>query len=111
MTDERKQLPPDFPDEVREKEQRRIKASREPEIGAWYGLGLFGVVGWSVALPTLAGIMLGVWIDLTWPSPRSWTLMLLVGGLGAGCLNAWLWLGRQRKRIIEERERGHVDDD
>ncbi|WP_319466387.1 AtpZ/AtpI family protein [uncultured Pseudodesulfovibrio sp.] len=99
-----------FPREVGSKERRKLRAKQEPEIGAWYGLGLFGVVGWSVAIPTLLGIMLGVWIDLTWPSPRSWTLMLLVGGLGLGCTNAWLWLGRQKKRILEEREREQSDD-
>lgn len=100
-----------FPDEVGSKEQRKLKAQREPEIGAWYGLGMFGVVGWAVALPTLAGVLLGVWIDLNWPGPRSWTLMLMVGGLGAGCANAWFWLNRQRKTIIEERERDHADTD
>ena len=88
-----------FPDEVGTKEKRRLKAGREPEIGAWYGLGLFGVVGWAVAIPTLLGILLGVWIDLTWPSPRSWTLMLLVGGLGLGCLKrlAVGWGGNGRR--------------
>ena len=100
----------EFPDAVGSKERRKLKAERDPEIGAWYGLGLFGVVGWAVAIPTLLGVMLGVWIDLTWPSSRSWTLMLLVGGLGLGCANAWLWLGRQRKKIIEEREHGHTDN-
>ncbi len=106
MTDEHK----DFPDQIGTKEQRKLKAGREPEIGAWYGLGLFGVVGWSVAIPSLLGVLLGVWIDLTWPSLRSWTIMLLVAGLGLGCLNAWLWIGRQQKKIIEEREREHSDD-
>lgn len=106
MSDGRK----DFPDEVGTKERRRIKSGGELRIGTWYGLGLFGVVGWSVTIPTLLGILLGVWIDLTWPSARSWTIMLLVGGLGAGCLNAWLWLNRQRKKIIEEREREYGND-
>lgn len=100
-----------YPDEIGSRERRRLRAEREPEIGAWYGLGLFGVVGWSVAIPTLLGILLGVWIDLTWTSPRSWTLMLMVGGLGIGCLNAWLWLGRQRRKILEEREGEHADTD
>lgn len=100
----------EFPDEVGTKEQRRLKAQRDARVGAWYGLGLFGVVGWSVAVPTLAGILLGVWIDLNWPSRRSWTIMLLVAGLGAGCFTAWIWLSRQRKKIIEEREGEHVDD-
>ncbi len=106
MTDGHKS---DFPDKVGSKERRKLRAGREPELGAWYGLGIFGVVGWSVAIPALAGVLLGVWIDLTWPSLRSWTLMLLVVGLGLGCLNAWLWIGRQRKKIIKERESGQSD--
>lgn len=100
----------DFPEEVGTKERRKLMAERDPGIGTWYGLGLFGVVGWAVTIPTLLGILLGVWIDLTWPSSRSWTIMLLVGGLGGGCLNAWLWLNRQRKKIIKERECGYGDD-
>jgi ATP synthase protein I len=100
----------DFPDEVGTKERRKIKAEGELGIGTWYGLGLFGVVGWAVAIPTLLGILFGAWIDMTWPSARSWTIMLLVGGLGTGCLNAWLWLNRQRKKIIEEREREYGND-
>lgn len=99
-----------FPDEIGTKEQRRLKTERTPEVGAWYGLGLFGVVGWSVAIPTLIGTLLGVWIDLTYPSARSWTIMLLIGGLGGGCFNAWLWLNRQRRKIIEEREHEYDDN-
>lgn len=98
-----------FPKEVGTKEQRKLKAGRETKVGAWYGLGMFGAVGWLVALPTLLGILLGVWIDLKWPSRFSWTLMLLAGGLGFGCLSAWLWLTRQRKKILEEREREYAE--
>ncbi len=108
MTDERSKK---FPDMVGSKERRKLRAGREPKIGAWYGLGLSGVVGWSVAIPTLLGVMLGVWIDLTWPSPRSWALMLLVGGLGLGCANAWLWIGRQQKKVIEERKCEHSNNE
>lgn len=100
----------DFPDEVGIKEQRKLKAERDAKIEVWYGLGLFGVVGWAVVLPTLLGVLLGVWIDLNWPSSRSWTIMLLVGGLGFGCLNAWLWLNRQRNKIIKERENEQPND-
>jgi len=106
MTEERK----DFPEKVGVKEQRKLRAERGQKVGVWYGLGLFGVVGWSVAIPTLLGVLLGVWIDLTWPSARSWTIMLLVGGLGLGCVNAWLWISRQRRKILEEREREYSDD-
>jgi ATP synthase protein I len=60
-------------------------------------MGMFGLVGWSVAIPTLAGIALGVWVDTRWPGPYSWTLMLLVIGVGLGCLNAWYWIKRESR--------------
>ncbi|MEZ4583866.1 MAG: AtpZ/AtpI family protein [Caldilineaceae bacterium] len=75
----------------------------------WFGLGMFGLVGWSVAVPTLAFAALGIWIDRTWPSRYSWTLMLLLLGVGLGCASAWYWLtrasgrpshGSGRKRIM-----------
>ncbi|MBN1843119.1 MAG: AtpZ/AtpI family protein [Deltaproteobacteria bacterium] len=86
------------------KEARKIRARHEKYGSVWFGLGMFGLVGWSVAIPTLAGIALGVWIDLKWPSRYSWTLMLLVIGIILGCLNAWFWVMRERKMIQEEKE-------
>ncbi|UCH25931.1 MAG: AtpZ/AtpI family protein [Trueperaceae bacterium] len=85
-------------DTVAKKEGRKLKSRREKGRAVWFGLGMFGIIGWSVAVPTLLGIALGVWIDRTWEGPFSWTLMLLVGGLMLGCLNAWYWLERESKR-------------
>jgi ATP synthase protein I len=59
---------------------------------------MFGLVGWSVAIPTVIGIGLGVWIDTKWPSRYSWTLMFLIIGVLVGCLNAWYWVKRESKR-------------
>ena len=80
---------------VASKAARRIKARGERRHGLWFGLGMFGLVGWSVAIPTVAGIALGLWIDRTWPSHVSWTLTLLFVGMVLGCLNAWRWLKRE----------------
>jgi ATP synthase protein I len=89
----------DFPKQVKIREKRKLKARKQDNGGAWFGLGMFGLVGWSVAIPTVAGIFLGIWIDFTWPSPYSWTLMLLFAGLVVGCYNAWYWLQKERKAI------------
>ena len=90
------------------KEARKMRARRQKDRSVWFGLGMFGLVGWSVAIPTLVGIALGVWIDLKWPSRYSWTLMLLIIGVVLGCLNAWFWVTRERKMIKEGREeQGH----
>jgi ATP synthase protein I len=80
------------------KENRKIRARQEGDRGVWFGLGMFGLVGWSVAIPTLIGIATGIWIDKRWPSPYSWTLMLLVIGVLVGCLNAWYWVRRESRR-------------
>jgi ATP synthase protein I len=83
---------------VSEKEDRKLKARREKYRSVWFGLGMFGMVGWSVAIPTLIGIALGIWVDTTWDGPYSWTLMLLFIGVMIGCLNAWYWIKRESKR-------------
>ena len=87
---------------VKIKEARKMRARQRKEGSVWFGLGMFGLVGWSVAIPTLIGVALGVWIDLRWPSRYSWTLMLLIIGIGLGCLNAWFWVIRERDAIEEE---------
>lgn len=74
----------------------RARAQRGREI--WFGLGMFGMVGWSVALPTLVGVAVGIWIDRTWPGRLSWTLMLLMAGLILGCFNAWFWIRREMEK-------------
>ncbi len=93
-----------FSQEVNVREKRKLRARDKKTDGVWFGLGLFGVVGWAVAVPTVLGIFLGVWIDLKWPATYSWTLMLLMIGLIVGCLNAWFWINRQRRAINRERE-------
>ena len=93
-----------FISEVDAREKRRIRAQRKKGDEFWFGLGTFGMVGWSVSVPTILGIFIGVWLDLKWPGRISWTISLLVVGLIVGCLNAWFWLNRQRGSINRERE-------
>jgi ATP synthase protein I len=87
-----------FIETVGTKENRKIRARQEEDRGVWFGLGMFGLVGWAVAIPALIGIAVGIWIDKRWPSPYSWTLMLLVIGVVVGCLNAWYWVRRESRR-------------
>ncbi len=90
----------DLEQEVAAKQQRKIKARQEGEQPAWFGLGMFGLVGWSVVVPTLIGVGIGLWIDARWPSRFSWTLMLLVFGVTVGCLNAWWWIERESREEV-----------
>ncbi len=87
-----------FEQQVREKSRRKVQARAEGDRSIWSGLGLFGMVGWSVVMPTLVGIALGMWIDRRFPSPYSWTLMGLFVGIVLGCWSAWYWIQREQQR-------------
>ncbi len=85
-------------DAVKRKAERRQEARREGRQALTSGFGVFGLVGWSVAVPTLLGIALGVWIDRTTKSQYSWTLMLMIAGLAMGSFNAWYWVRKETDR-------------
>ncbi len=99
-------LRPDAPEddqeitrEVEIKAVRKLRARSERDPGIWLSLSTFGLVGWSVALPTLAATALGVWLDRRWPLGRvSWTLTLMVAGVVLGCLNAWTAVNKENRR-------------
>lgn len=82
-------------DEVRRKAERKLKARGREDRGVWFGLGMFGLVGWSVAVPTLVGVAIGWWLDSKLDDRISWTLTLLLLGVALGCLNAWYWVKRE----------------
>ena len=82
--------------EVSAKQTRMLRA-RSGNISLWSSIEVLGTVGWSVTLPTLLGIALGVVIDRRWPGRFSWTLTLLFLGLVFGCANAWLHLRGNHK--------------
>jgi ATP synthase protein I len=95
---------PTLASRVGAKATRKLKARQNPHSGVWFGLGMMGLVGWSVAVPTLLGAGLGLWIDGEHPSARSWTLALLVAGLMSGCMNAWHWVSKEDKAMRDEQE-------
>ena len=80
------------------KQARKLQARRRGDRGPWFWLGMFGLVGWSVAIPTVIGIAVGVWLDRTYPGPISWTLTMLIVGAAIGCWTAWFWVKRESER-------------
>lgn len=82
-------------DTIARKARQMEEARNRHRESAWYGLGMFGLVGWSVAVPTVAGIALGLWIDRRWPGEVSWTLTCLIAGAMLGAINAWYWVQRE----------------
>ena len=77
---------------------RKLRARAQHQRYVWFGLGMFGLVGWSVAVPTLLGIGIGLWLDERLPGRASWTLTLLIIGAALGSLNAWYWVKQESRR-------------
>ncbi len=101
MMAEREKRPSGYDSEVGEeigrKAERKLKARGERDRGVWFGLGMFGLVGWSVAVPTVLGAALGIWLDARFGSQFSWTLTFLFIGLAIGCLLAWHWVKKESR--------------
>lgn len=86
------------------KAARKLRARRDASQGVWFGLGMMGLIGWSVAVPTLIGAGLGTWLDHHFPGKHAWTLALLVAGLTIGCITAWHWVAEQDKAMHDDQE-------
>ena len=84
--------------------ERKLKAQRYVTKTVWSGLGMIGLVGWSVSMPTLLGVALGIWLDKRYPWDHSWTLTLLAIGLALGCVNAWHWVAKENREIHQQEE-------
>lgn len=91
-------------DTVGAKAARKLKARRDAGQGVWFGLGMMGLIGWSVVVPTLLGAALGIWLDQHYPGKHAWTLALLMAGLALGCLNAWHWVAKEDREMRDEQE-------
>jgi ATP synthase protein I len=97
---------PTLGQEVGVKAARKIRARRDSAQGVWFGLGMMGLIGWSVAIPTLLGAALGIWLDQHHPGKHAWTLALLMAGLALGCFNAWHWVAKESKEIQNDQGGG-----
>ena len=91
-------------EKIDSKAKRKIKAQRSPQTSAWFGLGMMGLIGWSVTLPTILGAALGVWLDKHYKVDHSWTLALIVAGITIGCFTAWGWLSKEDKAMHDNDE-------
>jgi len=84
--------------QVGHRAKRKQLAREQSKRAVWFGFGMFGLVGWSVAIPTIIGIAFGVWLDRKWPGEASWALTFLIIGITLGCLNAWYWIKQESDR-------------
>lgn len=86
----------DASDAIRRRAQRMDESRKAPKYSPLSGLGVFGVVGWSVAIPTVAGAFLGMWLNRVAPQNFSWPIALILGGVVVGALVAWSWIDKSQ---------------
>ncbi|REJ31927.1 MAG: ATP synthase subunit [Bacillota bacterium] len=85
----------EFHREVERKEERARKAREAGDRTLQYGLGVFGVVGWSIVVPTLIGVAVGAWLDARTGGGIRYTLSLMSAGLILGLVNVWNWMQKR----------------
>ena len=80
---------------VLHKSVRRARARRRGSTNIWSFMGMFGLVGWTVAVPTLLGLALGRFLDGRIDSSVSYTITFLIVGVAIGISMAWYWVRRE----------------
>jgi ATP synthase protein I len=93
-----------FSEKIENKANRKLKAIAHPDNSIWFGLGMMGLIGWSVVVPTLLGAAVGLWVDHHYPNQHSWTLALMISGLVLGCFNAAIWVSNENNNINEKEQ-------
>lgn len=78
------------------RQAKRMKSLRDnPGPSPLRGIGTFGMVGWSIAVPTVGGAFAGLWLDSKVPQEFSWTIALILGGVVIGAFIAASWINKE----------------
>ncbi|WP_303288013.1 AtpZ/AtpI family protein [Marinobacter sp. SS8-8] len=91
-------------DDIGRRAQRMKQARERPGLSPLRGLGAFGMIGWSISVPTVGGAFLGLWLDRNLPQGFSWVIALILGGVVLGGFIAWAWISRESRE--EEDDNG-----
>ncbi|MBQ0745990.1 MAG: AtpZ/AtpI family protein [Marinobacter sp.] len=82
-------------EDIRRSAERMKRARSEPGVSPLRGLGAFGIIGWSIAVPTVGGAFLGLWLNKVAPQNFSWPIALILGGVVVGGIIAWNWIDKE----------------
>ncbi len=97
-------------DTIRRSAKRLQHARSKPGESPLLGFSVFGIVGWSIAVPTVAGAFLGHWLNQVAPQEFTWTIALILGGVAIGGFIAARWLQKvgveQDRQSLESQDNG-----
>lgn len=82
-------------DDIRRSAERMKRARSRPNHSPLRGLSAFGMIGWSIAVPTVAGAFIGIWLNRVAPQNFSWPIALILGGIVVGGIIAWSWVSKE----------------
>jgi len=80
--------------------RREAEGRKDPEPSLGARLGQVGVLGWTIVVPTLLGLFLGRWLDLSFGTGVFYSASLLMVGAAIGLWAAWRWMHRQGGRSL-----------
>lgn len=83
---------------ARQAVQRKREAQEEPEPSLGVRLGQIGILGWTIVVPTLLGLVIGHWLDRHLNTGVFFSAPLLMAGAAVGLWSAWKWMHRQTRR-------------
>jgi len=86
---------------VQKKAELMEKSRRRGAYSPLQGFSAFGVIGWSIAVPTVLGAIAGKWLNSAAPQAFSWVLALMLGGLVIGIVVAWEWIAKNQDKNDE----------
>lgn len=76
-------------DAVQLRRRREEHWRRTGERSLWQNVSMIGALGWLIVTPTLLGIVIGRWLDVTFDMGIFWTGALIMLGAGFGGYLAW----------------------
>jgi ATP synthase protein I len=78
-----------FAKQVRRRREQHDEHVRDGDSSFWQSVGMMGTIGWSVAVPTVLGVLLGRWVDGYLDSAHVFLVFFMLAGLITGCVTAW----------------------
>jgi ATP synthase protein I len=82
--------------EIEKKIVRRM-ARKDSPATVLRAFTLFGIIGWSVAVPVAVFAYLGIWLERAGDTPL--TLSFIVIGFVIGCYDAYYWLSKEKRNL------------
>lgn len=89
---------------IRRRAERLQRSRKKRAESPLLGFSVFGIVGWSIAVPTVAGAFLGHWLNQVAPQKFTWTIALILGGVVVGVIIAIRWLSKVS--VDEDEQKG-----